>query len=199
MKRGFIVLGLLCILAISGARWIGHVWSKPPFPLPAHNGCWDGLCFSSMEPDAIPGQLSQHPAIPADSIECVSIQPASCLDYKFLYAPDDSAPAPVTVQREAASYSLRLTPTGRPSPLHLGDLIASLGPPNALTSTSGVVELYYPEMVAIVRPSIKRPDWLHLAPTNDVVGLQVLEHAETFSVGISPTPWHGFGLYRLYG
>jgi hypothetical protein len=190
-------------VCIGMARWLGQQVGEPPFPLPDDQGCWDGLCITSLSPAELARQLTDHPGIRSNSVECNSPQPAgACSAFRFSM----TAGTDILLQRDTHHYNLVLGRTGDPSPLRVGDVIAALGPPGEIVIWTGVVILRYrqQELQVTVRPTLLyKPQGVYLVPTDAVLNLEVVRDGMPNSIqlvsGVLVDSWHGFGIYRLYG
>lgn len=202
-----VVLFVALLVGAAGARWIGQQRQGAAFPLPGADGCWDGLCFSSMPPEDVLAALRASPRVVPESVAIVErVQPSG---YDSLIAFTLAAPFHRTtpVLLYWATHSYHLTRDWRlqsnPALLWVGDVLAGLGPPDRVGWLGNQISLYYANrrLEVLVAPSEIDLVRVRILPGDAVIGLFVVpadspRAADTIYYPPS-APWQGFGEVRF--
>lgn len=191
----------VCAAGLGIARGAARQAAPAGFPLPALDGCWQGLCLAQLPAEDALAALSTHPAVvPGSAVritETLSISPATTL--RFRLRPEGTR---LLVRLEPGSYTLQGDPPVRPL-LSLGALVLQIGPPERISLLdSRRVVLLFPRrpLRAEVRPAaIGDADRVALLPGDAVIALQVFdpqspppESALYYPLFL---PWTGYGIY----
>lgn len=195
-----LALGVWIALAVlvAGSRWLGQRAASPGFPLPQADGCWQGVCFFELAPDAIPATLNAHPGVVPGSARRV-LNPAAPGEQRVRFLVRRGGRVySVELVHDAASYYLAPEAPW----LRLGDVVTALGAPERVTLLADQIGLHYPAQSLVVfvlhRGAGPAP---RLAPSDAVVGLAVLrrEPVEGESRVYYPpsSAWRGFGVYHF--
>ncbi len=199
-------LALLVTVAIlaGGLRWVGMQRGPTGLPLPDEHGCWQSICF--LDGRGFTGArlaLEALPSVPSASVR-VPNEPLTG-DYRivyFQYGARQFNAINVMMYWFPYMYSFVFASSPTGPALHMGDVIAALGPPRRVIFAAGSLVLSYPERhlrVSVARHWGGQP-WEFLSPDDPVITFDVVVEEPDTMGAIYYVPnfaWHGFGPYQL--
>lgn len=199
------MLWIAAAAGIAGVRAVAQDRAGLPgvFPLPAPDGCWQGVCFYTWPDDAIISALDDHPLVVQSAM---AARPGG---YHHLLLdtsrdPAQSATTGVMLSWNREGYTLVwdwMVPDNPPL-MTLGDLLRATGAPDRVRVEPRGVLLWYADrrLLAVVQDAALWTAGTRLSPDDSVNSLHVPAPAyappQEFSDPAHSHPWRGYAAYR---